>query len=178
MIKAKTLQDLFKRYRRPGDLVFSVAFLAFSLFLLFTIDGQVKWGRGKLLAEPAFIPWVGVICMTVFAALHLVSGLMSPRLDGRLKEIGFWARSLEYVVWFLAYVIVVPRLGYLPTTMLFTPALAFRLGYRDRKMLVAAVIFGVIVVLLFKSFLQVKVPGGQIYEYLPTALRSFMLTYF
>ena len=36
MIKAKTLQDLFKRYRRPGDLVFALAFMAFSLFLLFT----------------------------------------------------------------------------------------------------------------------------------------------
>ena len=55
MIKAKTLQNLFKRYRRPDDLVFSVTLLAFSLFLLFTIDNQMKWGRDKLLAEPAFI---------------------------------------------------------------------------------------------------------------------------
>ena len=34
------------------------------------------------------------------------------------------------------------------------------------------------IVVIFKAFLQVKIPGGGIYEALPSALRSFMLTYF
>ena len=29
MSRARTLQDLFKRYRRPGDLVFAILFLIF-----------------------------------------------------------------------------------------------------------------------------------------------------
>ena len=49
-----------------------------------------------------------------------------------------------------------------------------------------SIIFGIgllcimvaVIVLLFKSFLQVKLPGGRIYEVLPDGLRSFMLTYF
>jgi len=33
-------------------------------------------------------------------------------------------------------------------------------------------------VVIFKSLLQVKVPGGAIYEFLPNVMRSFFLTYF
>ena len=33
MSRARTLQDLFKRYRRPGDLVFAILFLVFSIWL-------------------------------------------------------------------------------------------------------------------------------------------------
>ena len=179
MIKAKTLQDLFKRYRRPGDLVFAVVFLVFSLFLLATINGQVTWASGtRLMAQPAFAPWVAVICMVVFSTLHLISSLASPKLAGRWSEVGFWCRALEYVVWFLAYVMMVPRLGYLPSSIIFAIILTLRLGYRSPKMLLSAAVFGLSVVLIFKTFLQVKVPGGAVYEYLPTAARSFMLTYF
>lgn len=179
MIKAKTLQDLFKRYRRPGDLVFSVAFFAFTLFLLATIDGQVTWGKNtRLLAQPAFVSWLAVICMTVFSTLHLISSVLSPKLEGRWIEISFWLRSIEFAVWFMVYVFVVPQLGYLFGTILFAVVLTLRLGYRSPKMLLSAAGFGVAVVVIFKAFLQVKVPGGAIYEFLPTALRSFMLTYF
>ena len=45
-------------------------------------------------------------------------------------------------------------------------------------MLITSAVGGTLVVVIFKSFLQVKVPGGKLYEYLPGAMRSFMLTYF
>jgi len=32
-------------------------------------------------------------------------------------------------------------------------------------------------VVVFKSFLQVKIPGGQLYEFLPDGIRNFMLVY-
>lgn len=178
MIKARTLQDLFKRYRRPGDLVFAAAFFAFSLFLLATVDGQVTWGRGKVLAQPAVVPWIAVIAMVLFSGLHLISSLMSPKIEGRWAEVGFWLRGLEFVAWFMAYVWLVPRLGYLPATVIFATVLTWRLGYRHPRMLLAAAAFGMAVVLLFKTFLQVKVPGGALYDLLPGALRTFMLTYF
>lgn len=179
MIKARTLQDLFKRYRRPGDLVFAILFLLFSLFLAINLPGQTTWAGGtKLLAQPAFWPYAAVITMTGFALLHLMSCLVSPALKGRWREVGFWLRSFEFAGWFMAYVAIVPLLGYLPSTILLTVLLALRLGYRASKTLAAAALFGVAVVVLFKSLLQVKVPGGQLYEQLPGALRSFMLTYF
>ena len=81
------------------------------------------------------------------------------------------------MAWFMAYVMLVPRLGYLPSTILFTLTLAFRLGYRDFRHLSGAVGVGIAIVVIFKSFLQVKVPGGLLYERFPDTIRAFMLTY-
>jgi hypothetical protein len=179
VIRATTLQDLFKRYRRPGDLVFAWVFFAFSLFLLLNLDAQTATVKGtKWAAQPSFWPTVAVYMMVGFGALHLISSFVSPKLEGRWQEVGFWLRSIEFAAWFMAYVILVPRLGYLPSTLLFTAIMTIRLGYPPRRFLGAAAVLAVSVVVIFKSLLQVKVPGGQAYEYLPDALRSFMLTYF
>lgn len=179
MSRIKTLQDLFKRYRRPGDLVFALIFLAFSLFLWINLDAQTTWvKRTKTVAQPAFWPTVSVYLMLGFSALHLIGSLVSPRIPGRLKEVTFWVRSLEFSAWFLAYVKLVPVIGYLPATILFMLTLSFRLGYRGVRELGGAAAVGVLIVVVFKTFLQVKIPGGQIYEYLPDALRAYMLTYF
>ncbi|MGJ8547676.1 MAG: tripartite tricarboxylate transporter TctB family protein [Sulfitobacter sp.] len=179
MIKARTLQDLFKRYRRPGDLVFSIVFLIFSLLLALSLGSQNVWtSNDRLFSQPAFWSYLSVYTMLGFSILHLISGLLSPALDGRWSEVGFWLRSGEFAIWFMVYVVVVPMLGYLPATLLFSVVLVFRLGYRSKAALWSAAGFSVVVVVLFKTFLQVKVPGGAIYDYLPTAARSFMLTYF
>jgi len=175
----KNFQALFKRHRRPGDLVFSLLFFALCLFLAFNLPDQTTWSEGtKLPAQPAFWPYVSCGIMTFFALLHLLSGLMTSAVKGRWLEVAFWLRSFEYAGWFMVYVFIVPMLGYLPSTILFTFTLSYRLGFRSANHLLLAVAFGIAVVVLFKSFLQVKVPGGQIYEFLPATLRSFMLTYF
>jgi hypothetical protein len=72
----------------------------------------------------------------------------------------------------------VPQLGYLLSTIVFGLLLAARAGYRSVRMYLSIVALSITIVVVFKGFLQVKIPGGAIYEYLPTALRSFMLTYF
>lgn len=179
MIKAKTLQDLFKRYRRPGDLVFAVVALVFSLAMAVSLPFQTTWvARGGLLSQPAFWPYAAVYTMLGFSVLHLISSLVSTPLEGRWAEVRLWARSLEFAGWFLAYVVLVPILGYLPATVIFCVSLAFRVGYRSRAPLIWAAALGVVVVVVFRTFLQVKVPGGALYELLPGAARSFMLTYF
>ncbi len=179
MSKFKTFQDLFKRYRRPGDLVFAVAFMGFAVFLLANLDSQTKWvPRTKLTAQPAFWPSVSLGAMSLFAGLHLLSSYWSPKLEGRWTEVAFWLRSLEYAAWFMIYVFAVPVLGYLLGSVLFALFLSFRLGFRSWATLGGSVTMALCVVVLFKVFLRVNVPGGQIYEYLPTGLRAFMLTYF
>ncbi len=179
MFSFKTLQDMFKRYRRPGDIVFAFVFLAFSLFLVSQIGEQTVWKKGtKLFAQPAFWPSLSLISMSIFAAFHWLGSAVSPRIEGRWGEVWLWLRSLEYVVWFLVYVLLVPILGYLLATVVFAVGLAIRLEYRSPKWLATSALSAFIIVLVFKTFLQVKVPGGQIYELLPTALRGFMLTNF
>ena len=68
--------------------------------------------------------------------------------------------------------------GYLPTTILFAVLLVLRAGYRSFAAVGSAVIGAVVIVVLFKTLLQVKLPAGRIYEALPDGLRQIMLTYF
>ncbi len=179
MAYVKTLQHLLQRHRRPGDLFFAIVFLLLSVYLLSQLGEQTKWSsRGKLLAQPGFWPAASLIGMCFFASLHLLGSVLSERVVGRREEITFWVRGLEYAAWFMVYVWVVPIIGYLPSTLILMPLLAFRVGYRDRKQLLGAAAIGFFIVLMFKTLLAVKIPGGLIYEWLPDALRSFMLINF
>ncbi len=179
MSRIKNLQELLKRYRRPGDYVFSLVFLLFSLFLLVSLPEETVWvERTKLYAQPAFWPSVSVAIMVLFSAIHLAGSLVSERIEGRWVEVAYWLRSLEYAAWFMIYVQAVPQLGYLPATILFCLALSWRLGYRTWRWALINIAFAFVVVLLFKGLLQVKVPAGALYDFLPGALRIFMINYF
>ena len=179
MSRVKTLQSLFKRYRRPGDIVFAWIFLIFSIFLLTQLFDQTAYkNTGKLFAQPRFWPAVSLIGMTGFAVLHLIGSAASERIEGRWREVMMWVASLEYAGWFIAYAASVPFAGYLPTTVIFAVLLAFRVGYRSARLLGAAVFCAVVIVVLFKTVLKVNLPSGQIYEVLPDGLRQIMLTYF
>lgn len=179
MARVKTLQALFKRYRRPGDIVFAWVILLFSIFLLSQLFGQTAYKPGtKLFAQPRFWPAVSLMCMTGFAAFHLLGSMFSERIEGRWREVFLWISSLEYAGWFIGYAAVVPWAGYLPSTVVFAALLVLRAGYRSKMALLSAVASAVLIVLLFKAFLQVKLPSGRIYEVLPDGLRQIMLTYF
>ena len=178
MSRLKTLQELFQRYRRPGDIVFATVFFLISVVLLSQIDSQSPWrGSRKIFSQPAFWPTVSLSLMTVFAGLHLLSSALSPRITGRWAEVWTWVRAGEFAAWFLAYVYTVPQLGYLPTTVLTAVILGVRMGYRSLRHLGALALVGAVIVVIFRGFLQVRIPAGQAYEYLPDAIRVFFLTY-
>ncbi|MBV7396772.1 tripartite tricarboxylate transporter TctB family protein [Mameliella sediminis] len=179
MGRFQTFQDLFKRYRRPGDLVFASLFCLFAVFLLAMLPYETQWvKRTKLFAQPAFWPAVSVGAMALFGVLHLLGALVSERIPGRGAEVLAWLKSVEYALWFMAYVALVPVIGYLAASILFACVLAFRLGYRSARWQGAAVLFAVAVVVVFKGLLQVKIPAGMVYELLPSgAFRTFMMTY-
>ena len=165
--------------QRPGSLIFALLFLVVSLVLLSQLGAETKFSaKSQLAAQPAFWPAVGVIGMAVFGACHALGQFQQWSGDRSLRETGVWLRSFEYLIWFMVYVFAVQVIGYLPATLIFATALAFRAGYRSRSMLGAAALMGLGVVLIFKTFLSVKIPGGSIYEYLPDTLRSFALINF
>ncbi len=179
MSHVKTLHSLFKRYRRPGDLVFAWFVLIVSLFLLSQIYQETTFrAGGKLFAQPRFWPAVSLIGMASFAGLHLLGSALSERIEGRWKEVFLWFSALEYAGWFIAYAALVPIAGYLSSTVIAAVLLTLRVGYRNRLALISAVGSAVAIVLLFKTFLQVKLPAGQIYEALPDGLRQFMIINF
>ena len=163
---------------RRGQLIFALAFLALSALLLAQIGHQTIWAaKTKFFAQPRFWPAVGLGGMVAMGGLHLYLLPWRRLTPADRAEAKRWGQVLEYAVWFMAYVLVVPVIGYLLSTLIFVPALSWRLGYRSRLIMGTSLVFAVAVVLLFKTFLSVKIPGGLIYEYLPGALRSFFILY-
>jgi hypothetical protein len=161
---------------RRGQLYFALAFLAAAALLLALIGQQTRWVENtELFAQPRFWPAVGLGGMVLLGALHLARLPWRATTPFDRTEVLKWATVIEFALWFMAYVVLVPIIGYLPVTLVFVPALAWRMGYRSRRMLGISAVFAVSVVVLFKSFLSVKIPGGMLYEYLPGALRSFAI---
>lgn len=179
-VRTRNFQDMFQRNARPGELVFAAGFFGFSVLLLILIPWQTQWvPRSKLFTQPAFWPSIAITVMTLFSAGHLFCVLCANRLPGLAAELSAWARALEFVLWFIVYVWLVPIIGYLIATIAFTCALSFRMGYRSVRWMGLAAVFGLGVVVLFKGLLGVNIPAGDIYELLPAgALRSFLMSNF
>ena len=96
MSRVKTLQSLFKRYRRPGDIVFAWLILIFSILMLSQIGDQTAYKNGgKLFAQPRFWPAVSLGLMTVFATLHLLGSALSDRIEGRWREVLSWLAAFR-----------------------------------------------------------------------------------
>ena len=159
--------------------MFIVGALVLSLVLLSQITRQTVWieGSKSFAAQPRFWPAVAITLMVVSFALHLWQ--MRRRRPNLLDwtEARRWLEPLEYVLWLMAYVFLVPIVGFLPMSLIFACTLTWRLGYRDKAYFWIAAAFAVATVALFKGALGVKIPGAEIYEVLPGGLRNFFILY-
>ena len=164
---------------KSGDLLFAVFFFLISAILISQFPDQIKWfKKTKLTSQPALWSAIGLIGMTVFGLIHLFLNLRIQNLKIELDEGILWIKSIEYACWFLLYVILVPNIGYLIATLIIAPCLTYRVRYRDKKMITYSLVTCLSIVLIFKTFLEVKIPGGAIYELLPNTIRSFMILNF
>ena len=166
-----------------GAVLFAVVFFAGSAFLLSQLDGQTRnVRRTAMTSQPWFWPMISLFAMTGFGALHLLvtawHGWRSRDLARELYEARGWLASVEYALWFVAFGLLVPVIGYLAASVLFMVALSLRAGYRSGAMLAFAALTGLAVVIVFKTMLGVNIPGGAVYEYLPAGLRNIMLQRF
>lgn len=170
-----------KRFKGPlrGQLLFAIVFVVAAMLLLSQLGDQTIWAkRTQFFAQPRFWPAVSIAGMVLFGGLHLWKLPRRKFIRSDYIEWKAWFFAIEWALWFLAYVILVPVVGYLPVTVIFMPILVWRMGYRSKNMIWISVAFGVFVVILFKAFLDVKIPGGAMYEYLPGSLRSFFIINF
>ncbi len=172
------LKALLTRERNPADFVFSLFFLLFALVLASQIPEQATWfPRKRFFAQPAFWSMLGIGMMVFFGFIHMCSSLISQRQAGRWQEVLLWSRSLEYCVWFLAYVILVPIIGYLPMSLMMIVTMLWRIGVKDKKIFLICIGVTLAIVIIFKSFLQIKIPGAMLYELFPAAIRNFFIVY-
>lgn len=172
-------EDIQVRTRASGQVIFVLAGLVVTLLLLSQIGNQTVWSERarNIGSQPRLWPAIALLTMLAGFAAHFWR--QKRRRPNRLDwlEARRWLEPLEYLLWFLAYVLAVPRLGFLPMSIVMACALTYRLGYRQRASLWIAAGFAVAMVALFKGFLGVNIPGAQLYNLLPGALRSFALTY-
>ena len=163
---------------RPGQIAFALGFVAVSVLLLALIFDQTTWvERAGLAAQPRFWPAVGLGTMVLAGALHLWRLPWRHSTPDDRAELRRWVAVLEHVGWFMGYALLVPVIGYLPATCLFVPLLCWRLGYRRPAIFLAAILFAVAVVVLFKGLLSVRIPGGALYDLLPAGLRRVFIQY-
>ncbi len=182
-------QEIVAKTRIPGQALFVIGSLVLSLSLLSQLWSETPWiePRGEeeawgqrvkdLVSQPRFWPAIGLGLMVFGFAVHWLR--MRRRRPNRADavEARLWLGPIEYAAWFMAYVFVTPVLGFLPTTLLFAPALTWRCGYRARRFMLGALGVGAASVVVFKSLLGVNIPGGEIYQFLPGGLRNFFITY-
>lgn len=75
------------------------------------------------------------------------------RSEGRLGKL------LVFMGLVLAYVVIIPMLGFFTSTLVFVPSVIVLLGYRKRAVVVAApLVFVAVLYLLFGLVLQVQLP--------------------
>ena len=173
--------DLIQPPHHRAEVVFAVASFSVAVFLATQWSSQTVWSEGQPWSrQPGLWPLIAIVGMLGFGALELVACFWRnlKRGGGDVgAELLYWLAATEYLIWYMAYVLATPYLGYFPTSVIFATLLAFRLGYRGR-MLLWAPVSGAAIVILFKAFLQVRIPGGVIYEYFPHAIRNFLVIYF
>lgn len=169
---------VFPQSRKPGEILFVTISMVIAVGLLAAIPWQTTWLPGKGLAsQPRLWPTLSLGGVVLFGLLNALSRVRVTRTPGRWQEALVWLRSFEFIGWYMLYVLAIPVIGYLLSTIAFCVGLARRVGYRGRTVVIAG-LFGLGVVLLFKTVLNVKIPGGVLYEYAPEALRYTLLRYF
>ncbi len=182
MAEERDIKTIIEPPHRRAEIVFAVAAFAVAVLLASQISSQVAWDTGQgIFNQPGFWPVMAIAGMLVFGAAELLTVIRRHSQNDGQKvsaEVFHWARSVEFALWFMAYVSVVPYAGYLPSTIAFTLALTLRLGYHSKRILFAAFATGLATVVFFKSFLAAKIPGGAVYDMLPAGLRNFMILNF
>lgn len=150
-----------------------------------TIDGRVT-RLGRVLKQSWVIP---MLCLLLLVPTAIWNFRESWKVHCWRKrfllptsaayEFSQYLSALEFVFYFIGYTLAVPVLGYLLSTVLLGSYLTFRLGYRTPMWLLRGFGLSLVIVLLFRSLLQIKTPTNiWLYDQLPPAVRAFMLTYF
>ena len=169
---------VFPDGRRPGEILFVTVTMLIALALLAAIPWQTTWLPGKgFAAQPRFWPALSLGGVVLFGLINALSRARVARTPGRWQEAALWLRSLEFIGWYMLYVLAIPVIGYLAATLSFCAGLALRMGYRGRTVWIAAA-FGLFVVLFFKPAMNVKIPSGAIYDFAPEQLRYILIRYF
>jgi len=149
------------------------------------LEGRVS-RFGRILKQSWVAPMLCLLVLVPAALWNLRASVKVHRWRKRFMlptdakfELGKYVAALEFAVYFIIYTLAVPILGYLAATLILGTFLTWRLGYRTPVWILRGLVCSFVIVLIFRTFLQIKTPVSiWLYDQLPTAMRAFMLTYF
>ena len=149
------------------------------------LEGRKK-RLGTILKQSWVVPLICLSLLVPAALVNLYSSWKVRRWRQRFllpTDAGYesskYLAAFEYVAYFVLYTLIVPVLGYLFSTLILGMFLTWRLGYRTPKWVFTGFVSSLAVVVIFRSFLQIKTPLNiWLYDQFPASMRAFMLTYF
>lgn len=153
-----------------GDVISGMITATFGVCVLFYISGFPTMPGGQ--PGPGLFPGIIAGMMTGLGALLAFRGVLRQRsytessgevavaLGGRPWNRVGWVNAASVLAAIVVYIAVVDFLGFVPTMMLVTFLLAWRLGARPIFAAVAAVCTALGLWLIFQRALLVPLPSG------------------
>jgi putative tricarboxylic transport membrane protein len=145
------------RARRPGELGFALAALAFSLWVLWQawrISGFSSW------SSPGAAPMLGAFILVVSAAVFVVRTARMPAAAGDIREI-LPRAVIAFTALIAAYMLALERLGFLLSSFLFLVGAMWVLGNRRVLFPVCVALVSLAAIyLVFQTAFSVVLPEG------------------
>ncbi len=135
-----------------------------SAFLLL-LSGFLWWAMGDVPPDVAYYPKALVFCLFA-CGLVLFARAVKARASRKGSDtastgVGWQRASVELIVMSAAYILVLPYLGFITSSMIFLVFLMWRLGVRNWGALLGASVATVILIYVgFEKGLMVPLPDG------------------
>lgn len=149
--------------RRPGELVFNLAMVLGSLFLLWSAYGISGF---EALSAPGAVPMVTAATMVICALLILRETLRkSAATSEKLERDILPLPVVVTIASIAAYALALKPLGFLPTSFLFlTVMIRYLAGFSLLRSAGLAVLIVAVIYLLFRIVFTVLMPPGIVPE--------------
>lgn len=152
-----------KQPRRPGELVFNLAMVLGSLFLLWSAYGISGF---EALSAPGAVPMVTTAIMAICGGLILLETLRKSKVTAEKLERDILPMPVIVTIAAIAaYALALKPLGFLPTSFLFLTGL---IAYLARYSLLRSALLSLAIVafiyLLFRVVFTVLMPPGIVPE--------------
>jgi len=157
-----------------NDAVWGALLLLFAAAILVHVQAF-----GKIPGQqygPALFPGLVAVGLAICGVLLIGNGLAARthrREHARWVALAPWTRSRQHVLAFavtlavnVAYILVVDRLGFIPTGVVYLAALFLVFGVRPRWILPLAVVLTLAIHTAFYKLLRVPLPWGVLQGYL------------
>ena len=118
--------------------------------------------------DPSFFPWINTVILLVLSAALLGQGLLTPADDGEPAPPARFADGAWLIATLIAYLVVLPGLGFLVASVPFFGALMVLFGERRPLWLVAGgVAVPLLLFVLFRYGLRIFLPLGVLQGLVP-----------